>query len=99
VAKLSSEEKIARGRRARTLLNDAMLQESFAEIKAKILSMWRKSPKDMGGQPEREWLFHQYSALELVEGYLTRVAESGSFELKTAAQNDGQDLGSSESGE
>ena len=61
--------------------------------------MWSKSHKGIEGAAEREWLFSQHSALEAVEGYLTRVVNSGRFELQAAAHHDGQDLGNSESGD
>jgi hypothetical protein len=65
----------AKASRARELLEDALLQEAFAEIENTYLAAWRAAPaRDTEG---REGLWFMLRALDGVKGHLKTVLETG----------------------
>ena len=70
-----SEQDIARGRRAEQLLNDEMLKEAFATIKADYRKAWEESsPRDTDG---RERLWQAFQIIGKVETHLKNVMNNG----------------------
>lgn len=85
-----TETEIARGERAKQLLEDPLLSEAFALIELEYLKAWQNSPaRDVEG---REALFLSIKNLEKVRGHLSQVMDSGTLAKLSLAQRAGQSL-------
>ena len=81
---LDDAQKLQRAQQATHLLENPMLIEAFDKIEGSLLRLWRDT--DPGRSEEREQLWHQLRALDVVRAYLTRVVTTGNLVLqKTAA--------------
>lgn len=85
-----SEIEIARGERARQLLEDPLLVEAFTKKEAEYIQAWLNSPaRDVEG---REALYLSIKNLHAIRGHLSNVMDTGTMAKATLAQRTGQTL-------
>jgi hypothetical protein len=72
-------EEIARGHRARELLEDEVLQDAFAQLGAEFLTAWRSTAIEATEERERLWL--AVGVLEGVQRVLRSYADGGAIQL------------------
>lgn len=83
-----TEEEIARGDRARQLLQDETLQEAFSTIEREYTEKWLSSPaRDAEG---REKLYLMVKTLHRLKSELLTVMETGQIARATLAERLGQ---------
>jgi hypothetical protein len=69
------DSEIARGERARAILDDPLVAEAFAAIERQCLEEWRAAPaRDVEGR-ERLWLMLKLA--ERLRGHFESLVESG----------------------
>ena len=66
----------ARGRRARELLEDGLLAETFAALEADSITGWKQT-QPYGALEMREAFYHDVRALERLKGRLSRYVADG----------------------
>ncbi|MBS1169522.1 MAG: hypothetical protein H6R01_440 [Burkholderiaceae bacterium] len=72
---MDNSKDLARAERARLILNDPLVVEALAEIKATVMQAWEQSPaRDVDG---REYLHKYLAVIRQFEGALTRHIETG----------------------
>lgn len=85
-----TEHEIARGERARQLLEETLIVEAFALIEREYQQAWQDSPaRDVEA---REKLYLSLKNLAKVKAHLTHVMESGTLAKATLAQRAGRTL-------
>ena len=72
---MTREHESRRGEQARRLLDDPLLQESFATVEASLRDAWTATPDDAAAERERLWLM--LKLLDRVRGHLNSVLETG----------------------
>ena len=74
-------EEMARGVRAKAILESGIFQEAVEMVEADTLEKWKKSPiRDEEGQ---RFLRLKWQALQEVKGYLKDVMETGKLASQT----------------
>lgn len=89
------EAKVGRAHRAHELLTDPLLIEAWAKVEERILSIWRATKSPQG--EDREFLWQQLRAVDLVRAALTSYVNTGKFASESLAQKRMADAGGSES--
>ena len=72
---MTNDEKLARAARAQALLNDDLLQESFAKLDADYIAAWRST--DARDDDARQRLWQAVNVLGKVKDHLSRVIADG----------------------
>jgi hypothetical protein len=83
---VSEQDDLIRARQAMDLLESPAFTEAFENIERNILRQWRDSKP--GDTTEREWLFHQMRAVDLLRQHLTRQIDRGKVIAATRAERD-----------
>lgn len=72
---MTDEEKEARGREARAIINNPIFQETLEKIKSSVIDKWASTPaRDTEG---REWLWRHYEVTGQFESLLQEVLNTG----------------------
>lgn len=72
---MTPHEEMARGARAKALLEDEMFREAIDKVQAGIIASWKSSPvRDIDGQHELKLMLKLLSDLE---GNIRQVMETG----------------------
>lgn len=78
---MNDYEARARGARAQALLDDPLLTESFEQLEASYIDVWKHSPaRDQDG---RERLFTAVQIIGKVRSHLEQVATDGTIAAAT----------------
>jgi len=72
---VTPEEQSERATRAKELLEDPLIKESFDSLESTYLSAWRESRP--GEELDREVLWQAWFALDAVRGHLNQVVQNG----------------------
>lgn len=72
---MTPEEQSERATRAKELLEDPLIKESFDSLESTYLSAWRESRP--GEELDREVLWQAWFALDAVRGHLNQVVQNG----------------------
>jgi hypothetical protein len=75
---------VARGQRARAILDDPLVDEAFATIERECLGEWRRAPaRDVEGR-ERLWLMLKMA--ERLKAHFVSLIDSGKLAAERIAQ-------------
>ena len=72
---MSLDDDIRRGDRARTLLEDGLVQEIFAELENKQIDAWKNAPARDAEAREKIWVF--VKTVNAVKESLEEIAQNG----------------------
>lgn len=77
---MTTDEEIARGNQARSILGDPLFVESMARLKTSIIDQWSAAPaRDTEG---REWLWQHYQVALKFEEMLSEVLNTGKLAIE-----------------
>ena len=76
-----ARERLARGERAKALLRDEILTDSFTYLDEQFLQAWRQTP--VNDTDARERLYYMSQALASVKGYIEGVVSDGKLAQAT----------------